>query len=418
MNLNIKLFIFVCIGCLFFLELGSFAVLYNRNGDTSYLAGFENKTVQNKTEIYDQNNENWKKRNWNEDEILHPYFGFVRETNDRFIKNQGFDSYFHPIQEKSSHKFIVGLFGGSVADELKHALYKSLNLKLKSNNTKKELVLINFAHGGYKQPQQLLELTYYLALGAQFDVVINVDGFNELALSWIDNIKNGIYPYFPRDWGSRVKNNYSASELKKLGLVLLVQDKIDKWSAFCLNTHIYLSPTVNLLAGKILEKWENEKRLILKEIQSAKRIDFQGKGPFQEWKFKNDIHKSIDAVGRVWEKSSLEMFDLSKNNDFTYYHFLQPNQYVADSKPFSKTELESRILSEDIQSYGTPARIGYPKLCKLGLNIQEAGVNYYDLTRLFKDTTETVYKDNCCHFTEDGYAKIADYITDEILSRD
>ena len=43
-----------------------------------------------------------------------------------------------------------------------------------------EIVLLNTAVGGYKQPQPLMVVSYLLALGAHFDAVINIDGFNDV----------------------------------------------------------------------------------------------------------------------------------------------------------------------------------------------------------------------------------------------
>ena len=44
----------------------------------------------------------------------------------------------------------------------------------------KQIWVVSFALGGYKQPQQLMVLAYYLSLGQPLDVVVNVDGFNEI----------------------------------------------------------------------------------------------------------------------------------------------------------------------------------------------------------------------------------------------
>src|SRR6185436_6541397 len=45
----------------------------------------------------------------------------------------------------------------------------------------KPIRILSFALGGHKQPQQLMILTYYLSLGQPLDVIINVDGFNEIS---------------------------------------------------------------------------------------------------------------------------------------------------------------------------------------------------------------------------------------------
>ena len=46
-----------------------------------------------------------------------------------------------------------------------------------------------FSHEGYKQPQQLLILSYFLSIGQSFDVVVNIDGFNEVAMSPLNDAR-------------------------------------------------------------------------------------------------------------------------------------------------------------------------------------------------------------------------------------
>jgi len=48
-------------------------------------------------------------------------------------------------------------------------------------------VTLCFSHEGYKQPQQLLVLSYFLSIGQPFDMVMNIDGFNEVALGGIND---------------------------------------------------------------------------------------------------------------------------------------------------------------------------------------------------------------------------------------
>ena len=44
-------------------------------------------------------------------------------------------------------------------------------------------MFVNLALFGYKQPQQLTTLAYLMSIGGQFDLVLNIDGFNEVAAS-------------------------------------------------------------------------------------------------------------------------------------------------------------------------------------------------------------------------------------------
>ena len=62
----------------------------------------------------------------------------------------------------------------------------------------------SLALGGFKQPQMLAALAYLMALGQRFDVVVELDGFNDVALSFSENKYKGTFPAYPRDWDGLV----------------------------------------------------------------------------------------------------------------------------------------------------------------------------------------------------------------------
>ena len=123
---------------------------------------------------------------------LHPYFGFVRTDNEQGdVNNHGFAAapYDYPFVKRNENQVVIGMFGGSVAAGFVRQGQDRLVQRLKQNPAfqDKEIVLLSFAQGGYKQPQQLLVLSYYLMIGQELDMVINLDGFNEVALSSRNN---------------------------------------------------------------------------------------------------------------------------------------------------------------------------------------------------------------------------------------
>ncbi|MEO6862612.1 MAG: hypothetical protein ABI180_13955, partial [Microcoleus sp.] len=132
-------------------------------------------------------------------ERLHPFFGYVLKQgafpNEKLklkVNKEGFYSlYEYPFIKTNKNQLIVGIFGGSVANNFAVDEYvtQRLSKKLKSypEFANKEIIILNFGNGGYKQPQQLLILNYFLALGQKFDLVMNIDGFNEVALSNLNN---------------------------------------------------------------------------------------------------------------------------------------------------------------------------------------------------------------------------------------
>ncbi|MBW3586064.1 MAG: hypothetical protein KY448_09515, partial [Cyanobacteria bacterium 0813] len=130
-------------------------------------------------------------------ERFHPFFGFIQKPSADFrpgfkVNNYGFISpYDYPFKKTKKNQFIIGIFGGSVASD--YAIFQIKNkflpkyLKQLPALKDKEFVILSFATGGYKQPQQLLILNYFLALGQELDMVVNIDGFNEVALSNLNN---------------------------------------------------------------------------------------------------------------------------------------------------------------------------------------------------------------------------------------
>ena len=124
----------------------------------------------------------------------HPYFGFVyvpdpgAQLYGLYVNNHAFvqsAAYVKanplccdfPAKRTDKHDFIIGIFGGSVAAGFAVATQEARDFQpIDGRNVR----VLNFASGGYKQPQQLLVLSYFLSLGQTFDAIINIDGFNEL----------------------------------------------------------------------------------------------------------------------------------------------------------------------------------------------------------------------------------------------
>ncbi|MFP6770084.1 MAG: hypothetical protein VB859_18050, partial [Planctomycetaceae bacterium] len=94
-------------------------------------------------------------------------------------------------------------------------------------------------------------------------------------------------------------------------------------------------------------------------------------------------------------------------------HVLQPNQYVADSKPLTAEERE--IAIEPKHKYRPGVIHGYPRLVSAGRQLAAEGVDFLDLTMLFSKTRQPIYIDDCCHYNQQGNDMVADSIADRIL---
>ncbi len=156
--------------------------------------------------------------------VLHPYLGYVYDPTRNSkgltshhggfsVSDYGFIDDHSPFYKAKKDSVVIGIFGGSVAFFFSVFGVDSLVQQLESSPffKDKDIEIVRLALGAYKQPQQLLALTYLLSLGAHFDVVINLDGFNEVALPSAENIPNKVSPFFPAILECALKYNNEQS---------------------------------------------------------------------------------------------------------------------------------------------------------------------------------------------------------------
>lgn len=354
-------------------------------------------------------------------EVIHPYFGFVLDPhrNELAVSDFGFDfgKDTDPITKTQPDKIIIAVFGGSFA----HGTFFSakgllqncpvFTNKFTNKTTHKEVIVRNFATGGYKQPQQLMVLSYLLSLGAEFDIVINIDGFNEVALPFVENIPNQVHPSYPRMWHMRSASIIDPVIVREIGHIEFLKQNKEQWAIFFNDYGLYRSPLFALL-------WQIRDQSIGKEIydirqsieknSDARAVGYAVTGP--EYSYPSDEALFSDLTD-IWKQSSIQMKALAEANGADYYHFLQPNQYVAGSKPMSAAEKKTAIGRHP---YRRGAEKGYPALIETGPELTAAGVAFTDLTSALRDHPEPLYIDSCCHLNHQGYDIIVEHICQAI----
>lgn len=351
-------------------------------------------------------------------EVLHPYFGFVADPYQNKpvwkVSDFGFilSDNKSPILKRSPGKVIIGLFGGSFTNGVYLSL-KSL-LDKQSAGLGQDFVVINFSAGGYKQPQQLMILNYLLALGGEFNMVINVDGFNEVALPPAENIPNNVNPFYPRGWDRRTANTINPATVRLVGHLEVIKESKEKWAQVFKNHRLYLSPTLFLL-------WQYRDKMMARTIfEINQRIRTEGtksqtytmQGPAYIYKEEGDLYRDL---ADVWKRSSLQMKVLCDANGAKYYHFLQPDQYVEGSKPMADAEKKQAVNEKSPFKKGVTQ--GYPALVAAGNELKAAGTNFTDLTMVFSEHPEILYVDDCCHVNREGYDIVARRIYETIYGR-
>ena len=342
--------------------------------------------------------------------VIHPYVGAVMQPrndqeltfNDKFrVTEFGFVDDASPIHKRSANQVIIGLLGGSVARQLSlNATDVLADELLKSPEyVGKKLKFVRLASNGYKQPQQLMVVNYLIALGAEFDLLINLDGFNEAALPIVDNVPFGVNTAFPRDWGKLVAGTASPEFVKMGGLVAyLRQQQRDDARRFS-RPPWSLSPTATLVWGL---RYQRSNRAIFDQQAAMsqfteKERTYCGSGPPESFESNAEIY---DRCIGLWSRSSVALHQLCEARGIRYHHFLQPNQYLPGSKPIGPEESEIAVLETSPNC--TAVRACFPKMQAEGIKLREKGVRFTDLTRVFADHPEPIYADTCCHVVEAG----------------
>lgn len=361
-------------------------------------------------------------------ERFHPFFGFIQKPSADFrpgfkVNNYGFISpYDYPLKKTKNNQFFIGVFGGSVASD--YAIFQVQNqilpkyLKQLPGLKDKEFVILSFATGGYKQPQQLLILNYFLALGQELDMVVNIDGFNEVALANLNN-KNKVdlaMPSIQHIWPLANFANNSLST-KAMEATLRIQDnktRINQGLSSLQNCSlaacdalisVYLQNLVNNYKTDVIN-FEQERTKQQKNDSGSVIYINTNKSVLQD-------SLAYEEMAWNWAKSSIFMHKVLSASNVPYFHVLQPNQYYQTKRVFG--EAEKQIAFNKETPYAKSVEIGYPALFKKLPNLTKNNINILNAVNVFDRTKDAVYVDSCCHYNQAGEVIFSDYVGRSIL---
>jgi hypothetical protein len=352
--------------------------------------------------------------------VLHPYLGYVydpafnasatrRQAGFPGISRQGFYIVPEPETAGSGPVFTAAVFGGSMAMvmalEGREALVRELAASRVLRGRK--IALRCYALGGYKQPQQLLALGYLLSLGEKPDVVINLDGLNELGLPYAENRPRGVFPFYPRSWDALVQEASNPAALEEAGLVAYLRGRRVRLARRFSSPWLRWSSTGNLLwrsFDRRLELRIGQANLALARLPAGPP-SFAATGPRRDYASEDAFFADL---ARSWQTSSLLMSRLAAANGIRYYHFLQPNQFDPGAKPIGPAEAARAV--DPASPFREPVRRGYPLLSRAGRELRRAGVKFFDLRAIFSRVETPLYIDKCCHVDRLGSALLGEAI--------
>jgi hypothetical protein len=249
-------------------------------------------------------------------------------------------------------------------------------------------------------------------------MVINIDGFNEVAISplnqnagWDISMPSALH----LDPLINLVNQSTLTPEKLRGLAAIARYK-EQLNDLAVRMPRNNVAFINLFLEQYRERAMNGYRA---EVIAFGKLP-SNPSPDSAIQVVPPVHPRDDTrlftdVTSNWANASIAMHDMLSARGIPYFHFLQPNQYYSKRR-FTSSEAEVALSGESAFKPG--AEKGYPYLAGDGGAgaLEKRQVHFFDATHVFDSEPAPVYMDNCCHYTLRGNQLLADFIASSITS--
>jgi len=345
-----------------------------------------------------------------EELFLHPFQGY--ESDQELARTRSLLHYMEARDPSAQAPYTILIVGGSVAmffGARVNGGTESLEAVLRQDArfAGKEIVFVGQGRSAFKQPQQLFLTASLFQRGFRPDAVIDIDGFNEVALG-LHNLDFGADPLFPafQFWGPLVAGRGSDVAGIELASAVLEQQRehltLVRWSERLGLFHSAISGLcVRELARSRRSAWELALRAYLQH--EAADLDPRLLGRLEP---PPDADAALTAIVDHWVESSRSLHALCAERGIRYLHVLQPTLLDEGSKPLTDVERSHLDVPESV---ARGVRLGYPRLREAGERLRELGVPFVDASDVFLHEEQTIYFD-ACHFRRPGCALLGERI--------
>ena len=351
-------------------------------------------------------------------DALHPYFGPIHRPGVRQETNNiGFGSpYRYPFARADARQFLIGIFGGSVARQFCDRGTPRLVAALQGSEALagRDLVPLCFAHEGYKQPQQLIVLAYFLSIGQQLDLAINIDGFNEVALGTYNHDRGrDISMPSPLHIDPLIelidRATLTPAMVESLALISRDKERLNDLAArLSRNRVASINFVLERLYQRTFTRYQAETARFAALPPNPSSASLVQVTPAVKARDAGTLYEDIAAQ---WASASLLMRDMLSARSVPYVHVLQPNQYFT-KRTFG--EEEARVALNATTPFKPPVERGYPVLERAGAALKERE-DFVSATTIFDNERAAVYQDDCCHYTQRGNDLLADFVAARVL---
>ncbi len=337
---------------------------------------------------------------------LHPYSGYDSGLGLKITERAV--AHFH---DPDATAFTIFVHGGSVAAIFAGIQRGALDVVTQQlaehPSVARPVRVFRMATAGFKQPQQLAQLAYLLSRGCRPNVVINLDGLNEVRTGTRHAVL-GMQPTWPSigHWTqAHLGGRPDAQAVDHLVDMEMLQREAQSLSDHVLGWELHHSSILGRLylsrLGTIRFRWSLVQEAY---IEHALTTD-QGKKN-QPFGVPPETEDALGDVIENWFESSVSMQHLCEPRGILYLHVIQPTLHDPGSKLITPAEREKGIGAKGMDPDVVK---GYEMMRARVEDLKGAGVTVLDATRIFADNAETLYYDNC-HVGRKGNEILAEHI--------
>ena len=342
---------------------------------------------------------------------FHPLYAFDYAGADRVV-----DQRLTTFRQSSANEICVFVYGGSVSAQVGQQAPDEIERLLAADPRAagKAVRVYPMGRGAYKAPQTLAALQHDLSCGFAPDVVLLVDGFNEVAVG-MGNVSNGFHPVLP---GASFWLPLVAAPVSSSNAVRDAEDAVRGEQALALRLDGLgdsLGAARSALASRTLlwavsasyQRWVQAINVYSRRAAEAKNAWVSRGGSFDR-----TSQAALELCAQIWYENARSMRALCDVRGISFVHVLQPTLHDIGAKPATENELRVGGASD---AWLEGVRIGYPLLRERGASLRAAGHPFFDATKLFEHERGEIYVDSC-HFNEPGRRELSRFAARSILA--
>ncbi len=342
---------------------------------------------------------------------FHPLYAYDYAGADRVV-----DQRLRTFRLSSANEICVFVYGGSVSAQVGQQAADEIERLLAADPRAAGRVarVYPMGRGGYKAPQTLAALQHDLSCGFAPDVVLLVDGFNEVAVANA-NVKNDFHPIMPgvSFWLPLVAAPMTSSTVT-LDAELAVRRE-QRWAVRLDELGDSLGAAHSAVASRLWlwsinacnRRWARAVDLYTRHAAAAKRGWVNRGGTIDR-----TPEAALEACATVWRENARSMRAICESRGIAFVHVLQPTLHDAGAKPATENELRVGGASD---AWLEGVRLGYPLLRSIGAELRAQGHEFFDGSPLFAQETGEIYVDSC-HYNDAGRRELARFSARAILA--